>query len=59
MELKAPEITKNIYTNSKRKHILYIYIYIYIDINMKPCYPMKPKSNQREEIKIPKQLEIS
>ena len=28
-------------------------------INMKPCYPMKPKSNQREEIKIPKQLEIS
>ena len=28
-------------------------------INMKPCYPMKPKSNQGEEIKIPKQLEIS
>ena len=31
----------------------------FIMISMKPCYPMKPKSNQREEIKIPKQLEIS
>ena len=46
------------YTNSERK-TSFTECESYIYINMKPCYPMKPKSNQREEIKIPKQLEIS